>query len=47
MTIEVRISKVEFESYLRLSGTDDVSEIKLYYLKINGQISFIKKKGKD
>jgi uncharacterized membrane protein YcaP (DUF421 family) len=29
---------------LRLSGTEDVSEIKSSYLEINGQVSFIKKK---
>ena len=31
---------------MRLSGTDDFSEIKLSYLEINGQISFIKKRKK-
>jgi uncharacterized membrane protein YcaP (DUF421 family) len=46
--LKARISKDEFESYLRLSGTDDISDIKLSYLEINGQVSFIKKKnGKD
>jgi uncharacterized membrane protein YcaP (DUF421 family) len=29
---------------LRLSGTDDISDIKTSYLEINGQVSFIKKK---
>ena len=38
--------KYDFEYYLRLSGTDDFSEIKLSYLEINGQISFIKKRKK-
>jgi uncharacterized membrane protein YcaP (DUF421 family) len=42
--LKARISREEFISYLRLSGTDDVSEIKLSYLEINGQVSFIKKK---
>lgn len=41
--IKARISREEFESYLRLSGTDDISEIKSSYLEINGQVSFIKK----
>ena len=42
--IKARISREEFESYLRLSGTDDISEIKSSYLEINGQVSFIKKR---
>ena len=42
--LKARISREEFISYLRLSGTDDVFEIKLSYLEINGQVSFIKKK---
>lgn len=33
----------EFLSYWRLSGTEDVSDIKSPYLEINGQVSFIKK----
>jgi uncharacterized membrane protein YcaP (DUF421 family) len=46
--LKARISKDEFESYLRLSGTEDISDIKISYLEINGQVSFIKKKnGKD
>jgi uncharacterized membrane protein YcaP (DUF421 family) len=44
--MKARISREEFESYLRLSGTDDVSNIKSSYLEINGQVSFIKKNGK-
>ena len=43
--IRARISEDEFESYLRVSGTDDISDIKLSYLEINGQVSFIKKRG--
>jgi uncharacterized membrane protein YcaP (DUF421 family) len=43
--MKARISEDEFESYLRLSGTDDISDIKLSYLEINGQVSFIKKRG--
>ena len=42
--MKARISREEFESYLRLSGTDDISEIKSSYLEINGQVSFIKKR---
>jgi uncharacterized membrane protein YcaP (DUF421 family) len=42
--MKARISREEFESYLRLSGTDDISDIKSSYLEINGQVSFIKKK---
>jgi uncharacterized membrane protein YcaP (DUF421 family) len=42
--MKARISHEEFESYLRLSGTDDISEIKSSYLEINGQVSFIKKR---
>ena len=45
--LKARISREEFISYLRLSGTDDVSEIKLSYLEINGQVSFIKKKKRE
>ena len=41
--LKARISQDEFESYLRLSGTDDISDIKSSYLEINGQVSFIKK----
>ena len=41
--LKARISREEFESYLRLSGTDDISDIKTSYLEINGQVSFIKK----
>ena len=42
--MKARISREEFESYLRLSGTDDISDIKSSYLEINGQVSFIKKR---
>ena len=45
--LKARISREEFLSYLRLSGTDDVSEIKSSYLEINGQVSFIKKKKQE
>ena len=36
--MKARISEDEFESYLRLSGTNDISDIKLSYLEINGQV---------
>jgi uncharacterized membrane protein YcaP (DUF421 family) len=42
--LKARISRDEFESYLRLSDIDDISDIKSSYLEINGQVSFIKKK---
>jgi uncharacterized membrane protein YcaP (DUF421 family) len=42
--LKARISNDEFTSYLRLSGTENVSDIKMSYLEINGQVSFIKKK---
>ena len=45
--LKARISRDEFDSYLRLSGTDDISDIKLSYLEINGQVSFIKKKKEE
>jgi len=41
--LKARVSKDELESYLRLSGTDDISVIKLSYLETNGQVSFKKK----
>ena len=41
--LKARISRDEFDSYLRLSGTDDISDIRVSYLEINGQVSFIKK----
>ncbi len=38
IVLKARISEDEFESSLRLSGTDDISDIKLSYLEINGQV---------
>ncbi len=32
--MKARISEDEFESYLRLSGTNDISDLKLSYLEI-------------
>jgi uncharacterized membrane protein YcaP (DUF421 family) len=45
--MKARISEDIFESYLKLSDNDDISDIKLSYLEINGQVSFIKTKEKD
>ena len=39
---KARISRKELDSYMRLSGTDDISNIKSSYLEINGQVSFVK-----
>ena len=44
---KAKISRKELESYLRLTGTDDISEIKSSYLEINGQVSFVKKKEQE
>ena len=44
--MKARISEEEFESYLRLSGTDDISDIKLSYWEINGQVSLSKQRKK-
>ena len=35
---KARISRKELESYMRLSGTHDISDIRLSYLEINGQV---------
>ena len=44
--MKAKISEDEFESYLRLSGTDDISDIKLSYLEINGQVLSKRKRRK-
>lgn len=44
---KAKISRKELESYMRLTGTDDISKIKTSYLEINGQVSFVKINGKD
>jgi uncharacterized membrane protein YcaP (DUF421 family) len=41
---KARIDDREFESYMRIHGIENISEIKLSYLEVNGQVSFIKKK---
>ena len=40
---KARISRKELDSYMRLSGTEDISTIKSSHLEINGQVSFVKK----
>ena len=44
--MKLRISEDEFESYLRLSSNDDISNIKLSYLEINVQVSLSKQRKK-
>ena len=39
---KARISRKELDSYMRLSGSDNISDIKSSYLEINGQVSFVK-----
>jgi uncharacterized membrane protein YcaP (DUF421 family) len=41
---KARIDDREFESYMRIHGIEGISEVKLSYLEVNGQVSFIKKK---
>ena len=36
--MNARISEDEFVSYFRINGTDDISDIRLSYLEINGQV---------
>jgi uncharacterized membrane protein YcaP (DUF421 family) len=36
--MKARISEDIFESYLKLSDNDDIFDIKLSYLEINGQV---------
>ena len=38
---KARISRKELDSYMKLSDTDNISNIKSY-LEINGQVSFVK-----
>jgi uncharacterized membrane protein YcaP (DUF421 family) len=40
---KARIDDREYQSYMRLHGIEDLSEIKLSYLEVNGQVSFISK----
>ncbi len=39
---KARISRKELDPYMRLSGSDNISDIKSSYLEINGQVSFVK-----
>jgi uncharacterized membrane protein YcaP (DUF421 family) len=41
---KARIDDREFESYMHIHGIEDISEVKLSYLEVNGQVSFIKKR---
>src|ERR671911_628664 len=41
---KARIDDREFESYMRIHGIEDISEVKLSYLEVNGQVSFITKR---
>ncbi len=41
---KARIDDREYQSYMRLHGIEDLSEIKLSYLEVNGQVSFICKR---
>jgi uncharacterized membrane protein YcaP (DUF421 family) len=41
---KARIDDREFESYMRLHGIEDLSDVRLSYLEVNGQVSFIKKR---
>jgi uncharacterized membrane protein YcaP (DUF421 family) len=36
--LKARISREEFDSYLKLGGTENISDIKSSYLEINGQV---------
>ncbi|MDW0315602.1 MAG: DUF421 domain-containing protein [Nitrososphaeraceae archaeon] len=41
---KARIDDREFESYMRLHGIEDISDVKLSYLEVNGQVSFLSEK---
>jgi uncharacterized membrane protein YcaP (DUF421 family) len=41
---KARIDDREFESYMRIHGIEDLSDVRLSYLEVNGQVSFIKKR---
>ncbi len=41
---KARIDDGEYQSYMRLHGIEDLSEIKISYLEVNGQVSFIFKR---
>lgn len=41
---KARIDDREFESYMRLHGIEDISDVKLSYLEVNGQVSFVRKR---
>lgn len=39
-----RLDEKEYFAYMRIHGIEDISEIKISYLEINGQVSFVQKK---
>ncbi|MDQ4073436.1 MAG: DUF421 domain-containing protein [Thermoproteota archaeon] len=41
---KARLNEKEYFAYMRINGIEDVSEVRLSYLEINGQVSFIRKK---
>jgi uncharacterized membrane protein YcaP (DUF421 family) len=41
---KARLNEKEYFAYMRINGIEDISEIRLSYLEINGQVSFIRKK---
>ena len=40
---KAKIDEREFESYMRIHGVEYVSDVRLSYLEINGQVSIIKR----
>jgi uncharacterized membrane protein YcaP (DUF421 family) len=40
---KAKIDEREFESYMRIHGVEYVSDVKLSYLEVNGQVSIIKR----
>jgi uncharacterized membrane protein YcaP (DUF421 family) len=40
---KARIDEREFESYMRIHGAEHISEVRLSYLEVNGQVSIIRK----
>lgn len=41
---KARLDQKEFYSYMHINGIANIKEIKLFYLEVNDQISFIRKK---
>jgi uncharacterized membrane protein YcaP (DUF421 family) len=40
---KAKIDEREFESYMRIHGVEHVSDVRLSYLEVNGQVSIIKR----